>query len=741
MRRRTMVPFMTLLLCVGACGSAGAGPPGPDAGPDAAGADAGPDVPADTAGARDAAAAPDAAGSPDTVPAIPDAAPDAPADADAAPPPRPTFGPLTTRPTASLLPVAIESCPVFQAERCQAGTLERCALYDATTGDWTDAPDPWALQIAWYDRYFDLYHRMEGQQSEFRYTRPMPPGTPESEWGAPESFERYDGVWDSSGWTGTALQSAAARYRVTGTEADYARMLDQLDAMLFQYEATGVPGLLMRVHYAMLPEGAPDPVGHPGKALVHYTGPTAWEDHNRLAPEYLDRLPTYYRDGVTIGGQHYPVEAKWMGHASRDMYVRSLPGILLAYDLLGEGEREDRLRAVARAELPCTLKRMKRLRIRNLQQNEQVRTAVASYLGANQLRLDPGDLDITALDTVHAWVLEEPHPAHPDSFDPTCPDTLPTEVDPAYDLDASATGDFVLRFVSIMNRLNGQADVPIAWIQVPSVRGADALFMAQWALAGHYLTGDARFLDFLDTLMADTDFWQVVDTMGSFWLPKWCRSHYGPSLLYPTLWNLQTRIDRARFPTWWTRLATAIHEEIRDKELVDANDAYFGVLYAKMVDATIDPDAPAYVARMVQLLSATEQYPCPDRNEPRRSYDIDWLTTPPPGFDVAIEPLSAEDRATCLTPIEVFGFRLEGTLWDENPRAVEGLPLRWRYAGPFQWQEDPYQLVKSYGDLHARIQWPMQGESVAYWTGRMQGTITAGAGLALGWRPTPTSCR
>ncbi|MBM4397646.1 MAG: hypothetical protein FJ087_18400, partial [Deltaproteobacteria bacterium] len=28
----------------------------------------------------------------------------------------------------------------------------------------------------------------------------------------------------------------------------------------------------------------------------------------------------------------------------------------------------------------------------------------------------------------------------------------------------------------------------------------------------------------------------------------------------------------------------------------------------------------------------------------------------------------------------------------------------------------------------------------AYWTGRMQGTITLGAGTALGWRPLGGSC-
>ena len=58
-----------------------------------------------------------------------------------------------------------------------------------------------------------------------------------------------------------------------------------------------------------------------------------------------ERLPDYYLNGVDIDGTQYSTTPIVQSDASRDMYVRSLPGLMLAYDLLGEGQREDGLRA------------------------------------------------------------------------------------------------------------------------------------------------------------------------------------------------------------------------------------------------------------------------------------------------------------------------------------------------------------------------------------------------------------
>jgi hypothetical protein len=76
----------------------------------------------------------------------------------------------------------------------------------------------------------------------------VPCGTAESEWSKPVCFERYDGYGDASGWTGTAARAAAARYRTTGTAADYERVLTKLEKAVFLYEVTNVPGLIARSH-------------------------------------------------------------------------------------------------------------------------------------------------------------------------------------------------------------------------------------------------------------------------------------------------------------------------------------------------------------------------------------------------------------------------------------------------------------------------------------------------------------
>jgi hypothetical protein len=182
-------------------------------------------------------------------------------------------------------------------------------------------------------------------------------------------------------------------------------------------------------------------------------------------------------------------------------------------------------------------------------------------------------------------------------------------------------------------------------------------------------------------------------------------------------------------------------EEFRHKELVDAEDAYFGVLYDSMVNDAVDPAAKEYVSAMVALLRETGQYQVADPFEPRRSYNTDLLDNPPAGFSVPIEPLSPENKEICTKPIEIFGIKFDmQKMEDELPRAVSGLPIKYRIGGPFQWQEDPFQLKKDYGDRNARTQWPMSCFSVAYWTGRLQGTITDGHGLVLAWHETEEPC-
>ena len=193
---------------------------------------------------------------------------DPPSETDTALPPAalPTFQPYATAPSSSL-PSGFTSCPIIAEEQCSAGSTQVCTLLDSATGDWaTDIP-AMTEQAFYFDRYYDLYHQANGISMDIDFTQPVLAGTPESEWSKDEYFKRYDGRGDSSGWTGTALWGAASRYAVTGTASDYQRMLDKTESMVFLYEINGIPGMVSRSHFAMLEEGAPDPVGHWNKSI------------------------------------------------------------------------------------------------------------------------------------------------------------------------------------------------------------------------------------------------------------------------------------------------------------------------------------------------------------------------------------------------------------------------------------------------------------------------------------------
>jgi hypothetical protein len=90
-------------------------------------------------------------------------------------------------------------------------------------------------------------------------------------------------------------------------------MLTQFDLMMFLYEADQIPGLLMRSHFAMLEEGAPKPVGHPGQAIATYSEPGDGHFRYPLAAEFLARLPAYSTQGVEINGVRYGTTPVWQG--------------------------------------------------------------------------------------------------------------------------------------------------------------------------------------------------------------------------------------------------------------------------------------------------------------------------------------------------------------------------------------------------------------------------------------------
>ena len=656
----------------------------------------------------------------------------------------PRFKSVWDAPTESTLPAEVDSCATYQETACVAETLRRCDIYDAAEKGWDSDPTPMLEQMFWYDRYYDLYMNMEGQHADRFSTIPMAPGTPESVWGDPQYFERYDGYGDASGWTGNALQAAAARYKVTGTEADYQRMLKKTDQMMFLYEATEIPGLLMRSHFAMLLDDNIYPVGNPDKSVSDYVEPDDWHYRYPLSAEMLQRLPAYYTEGLEILGVHHDVTPLWMGDASRDMYVRSLPGVMAAYDMLGEGQEEERLRNLIETEIPCSLNRMKKIRISNLQSNELIKEFVNIYLGGGRMLLDPDDIQFTDIDTVVGYVMEQPNPDYMDHFDGSCPAGPPLEVTvPEFELDAGETAEFLIQFFALTERMDRDSKNPIAWILVPGLRGGDIAFMTQWAMASYYFTGDESYLQFMDEMMKEMEYWPLLDTMGSFYNPKWCAPTFAPSLIYPTLWNIQSRIDKLEYPDFWNDFGTVIYEEEKSKEVANHGDALFGILYDNMVDSDIDPDVDDYVAEMVEVLRGAEQYQAgPERKfEPRRNYPNLLHSDPPPEFDLPTEEPTQEEIDICLQEVELFGMVLfEGWIEDTLPRAVDYLPLKWRVGGAMQFAMGPYMLERTYGGKAGRVMWPMQGLTAAFWTGSAQSTITDAEGYALGWHDTGEAC-
>jgi len=655
----------------------------------------------------------------------------------------PVFGAMASPPEGSVLPDTVASCALYRETRCESGTKRVCDIYDSKVGDWSVSPPAMTQQAFMFDRYYDLYHRVEGQAMDFRFTKPVPTGTPEAEWTKPEYFRKYDGYGDASGWSGTAMGGAAGRFRATGTDADYERMVTMLEEVLFQYEVNDIPGMLIRSHWAMLPEGAPDPIGNWARAVAHYRPDDGSDGHftYAIAEKFHDRLPEYYLDGVDIEGAHYDTKPRFQGDASRDMYVRGLPGILMAFDLLGDGEREDGLREVIRTELPCTLNRLRKGRIYNLDQNQDIKETLLAYIGGNEdvMILEEGELEVfTALDELIFYAMEQPHPLHMDSFDASCPDGPPMEVDPRFELDA-ASDTFLLDMVAMLYRLTGEGEEPLAWAQYVSVRGADVLFVTQWALTAHYLTGDGRYLEFLLGLMDEIDYWGIVHTYGALQMPRWCSPHFGPSLLYPTLWNLLGRIDAKDFPDYWAKLAKVVKEEGKDKDMEGRNDAYWGVLYNRMADQASDPDCQAYVQQHVDLLATYGMNP-DDKLAPDRNYPRNFIDNPDP--DIPLVDITPEQLALCTEPITIMGMELPAAgLEDDWPRAVDTPPMHKRVGGGFIWTIDPWMVKREYGGVGMDEQWPMLGMTVPYWMGRADGVITEGEGLALGWRDTGEECR
>ena len=201
------------------------------------------------------------------------------------------------------------------------------------------------------------------------------------------------------------------------------------------------------------------------------------------------------------------------------------------------------------------------------------------------------------------------------------------------------------------------------------------------------------------------------------------------------------RIDPEENPEYWEALASVAHIEARLKENEPRQDPFFGILYERMVDETIDPTMAEYVAESVELLSTYGMNP-DDKLEPDRSYPRDFVTDPDKEIPLEeIEP-GDEEWTICEEPIEIMGIEIPPPEIDGIAiRSEDPLPLDQRIGGTLLWQMDPWMVQRDYGGVGMDTQWPMLGLFTPYWVGRMDGVITEGSGLALAWKDTGESCK
>ncbi|MCB9477950.1 MAG: hypothetical protein H6684_05810 [Deltaproteobacteria bacterium] len=637
--------------------------------------------------------------------------------------------------TASILPNGVESCAVIAQTQCVGGVLKECAIYDTGEGEFADDPPAWLERIYYLDRYHDLYYQSENSGLNFETITGIEPGADEAVWSDPANFDEHQDWGDGAFYMGYQLMAASLRYAVTGTDADYARMVATLEKQLNNWRVTGVPGYMVRATAAMLDQGVSIPPHHPEYNLRTYK-----ERSNHVIytvdPARYELIPDYYHEGVTIDETPYNTTPMMEGSPSLDAYSGALMGQQMAFDLLRE---EDSALADEIAQnVTCFLKRHKKLRITNLTDSPLGRAAVQYLTNASAFHPDPDDIDLSEVGTLIGYVQEAIPPPDADtgSFIEGCPDTLPTEVDPDYDLDASAKG-FLGKLLALGNRLAGNGDAPIDFIYFVSHRGGDVGFLLNYALFAYHATGDQQYLDWIDSALVDEiDGLAVLNTAGSFYLPIFCNSWIGGDLIHPILYAALARVDDdALAPA----LRRTLLEEFKNKLFATDNNAYFGLTYGAVMDASVDPLVGDYVDWAVEELSGYIQHP-DHPLDPKRKYSTDFITNPLPGYEP--EGPTQDEIDACEAGIELGPIEIPGPGVDPDFEVVSRapLPVGKRVPHDLIWHFSPHNLKRDYGSNEGRGHLMFTDLTVPFWLGRYYDFIDDGQGTALAWRATGASC-
>ena len=637
-------------------------------------------------------------------------------------------------PRESVLPSDVDSCPTIAAERCSEDTRQVCRVFDPAAGEFPEEPPELVERVFYYDRYMDLYQRTENSGLTYYTTEYIAPGTPEGEWADPELFQEYKDHGDGAFYMGNFLFSAAHRYAVTGTEADYERMVQLLERQLNNWRVTGVPGYMIRSTFAMLDEGVSIPPGFPQYNLHEHKERSNHVIYT-LAEERRDLVPAYYYEGVDIDDDRaidLATTPTMEGSPSLDAYSGALLGFQAVFGLLREDDSA--LRDEVTEGATCFLRRLRKIRIRNLSGSVFGQAAVDVLTSGSAFHPDDDDIDLSEIDTLTGFMLEAIPPGNPGNFEFDCPEALPTEVDPDWDLDA-ADPDFAITLLDLASRMSGEGDYPIDFVYFVSHRGGDVAYLLDYAIFAYHATGEHAYLDWIQSeLIEGVPGLEVLNTLGSFFLPPpWI----GGDLIHPVLYALLGQLDDDLVAP---QVRRAQLEELKSKLFENDNNAYFGMTYAASVNESFDSDIGTYAAWAAEELAGyaiNPEFPL----DPKRNYNTDYIENPVDGYDAT--PPTEEEVTICETGIFVGGSELvPGPGVDSDFELISRVPLPVGMRVPHDmiWHFSPFNLKRDHGSREGRAQMMFIDLTLPFWIGRYHGLIESGEGMALAWEDTEEAC-
>ncbi|GMV42699.1 MAG: hypothetical protein AMXMBFR64_44150 [Myxococcales bacterium] len=668
-----------------------------------------------------------------------DVAPPDDAQGDSGPlPPLETVTPFGAAPSDPLAGSGVQSCAVFEAERCHEGVSQVCDVYDLAAAAFVAEPDSLLRRVLLFERWYDLYHQPMGITADRAFVGATPAGTPEAEWGSLDHFAWHGGVGDGPIWTGKALTAYILRYLQTGTEADYARIEKKIRQMLVLFEVTGIPGYLARYPYL---HGATPPPKRDD--LILRTGTLDGGDH-AFDPTGIEDLPPEFTTGVPIEGGVWEATPMWHGNPSIDQYSGFTTSFTLAWDLV----KDEALKQRMAYQLTCYLKRLSRIEVRNLQQNKEALDAVAAFFAGGAVQLDPGDYDPLTMDTIVMYVMLQPNSYNEGTFEVGCPDHVMLE--PKRIIDAAAPS-FLLDLAALAKDMQTHKyDTPnqIDHFYIPNVRGGDAMQMMNLATIAYRMTGEEQYREFLwEELVGNIKTLEVAHIMGAFTAPKWCNSFFGAHITYTPLWTFISQLADGELKT---HMQQVFIEEMWAKELVGRRNVEAQLMIAGTVPDAMAPNKAALLAEALESLHALGGSGGV-LDDPRRSYSIDpqYAIDHLPEGTVVDCPTEAE-RQLCEQGITLFGITVEqkkitvectGAPTDcpvegglcVRALASYGVPMDLRVHEDFMWQRNPYKLGSAHW-MEGAEQSPGLDLIEPYWVARAYGFITEGKGQVLAWR-------